>query len=212
MSNRKTSMATRSATSSPESADGHSQPASPGGRKTASCGPARARASRSAPSESAKASTTSATSGPSSATSLQPVGLQQCLENRLQARMGVRGSPEYALTWRHWAMKSGLPICALRASPRRTSASGFIGWVTPTTRDWKDTPGMATTAGERVRLDQLPRQAAQYLGTPSTQSLIGTEEPVAVNPELARWLCGFPRTWDACAPTAMPSSRKSRQK
>ncbi len=38
------------------------------------------------------------------------------------------------------------------------------GWVTPTTRDWKDTPGMATTAGKRIRLDQLPRQAAQWVG------------------------------------------------
>ena len=35
------------------------------------------------------------------------------------------------------------------------------GWVTPSTRDWKDTPGMATEREDgRSRLDQLPRQAA----------------------------------------------------
>lgn len=34
-------------------------------------------------------------------------------------------------------------------------------WVTPSARDWKDTPGMATEAGERNRVDQLPRQMAQ---------------------------------------------------
>lgn len=38
------------------------------------------------------------------------------------------------------------------------------GWASPSSRDWKDTPGMATTAtnpdgSERTRLDQLPRQA-----------------------------------------------------
>ena len=53
----------------------------------------------------------------------------------------------------------------------------------------------------RVRLDQLPRQAARYLGTPSTRSLTKTERPVASNPELHRWLIGFPRTWGCCAPT-----------
>ena len=34
------------------------------------------------------------------------------------------------------------------------------GWVTPTVRDWKDTPGMKTERPDgRARLDQLPRQA-----------------------------------------------------
>jgi len=37
-------------------------------------------------------------------------------------------------------------------------------WATPSTRDWKDTPGMSETGvnpdgSERTRLDQLPRQA-----------------------------------------------------
>lgn len=34
-------------------------------------------------------------------------------------------------------------------------------WVTPSARDWKDSPGMATEAGERNRIDQLPRQMSQ---------------------------------------------------
>lgn len=37
----------------------------------------------------------------------------------------------------------------------------LAGWVTPSARDWKDTPGMATERPDgRSRLDQLPRQAA----------------------------------------------------
>lgn len=39
-----------------------------------------------------------------------------------------------------------------------------VGWASPSSRDWKDTPGMSTTGtnpdgSERTRLDQLPRQA-----------------------------------------------------
>jgi hypothetical protein len=45
--------------------------------------------------------------------------------------MGVNGSPEYALIWKHWDMPAGVPICALRASARPTSDSAFIGWPTP---------------------------------------------------------------------------------
>jgi hypothetical protein len=43
----------------------------------------------------------------------------------------VNGSPEYVLTWKHWDMPSGPPICALRARARRTSDSAFGGWPTP---------------------------------------------------------------------------------
>ena len=106
--------------------------------------------------------------------------LQERLEANLRKRLDLNSSPEYALTWRRWDMASGPPICALRASVRRTSASvstGWpsptlpdaawfaAGWVTPSARDWKDTPGMSTTGtnpdgSTRTRLDQLPRQAA----------------------------------------------------
>ena len=41
--------------------------------------------------------------------------------------------------------------------------AALASWCTPSARDWKDTPGMATTGtnpdgSERIRLDQLPRQ------------------------------------------------------
>lgn len=55
-------------------------------------------------------------------------------------------------------------LCAA-ASPLRTCAKGFTGWPTASSRDWKDTPGMATEGvnpdgTKRKRLDQLPRVAA----------------------------------------------------
>lgn len=77
------------------------------------------------------------TSGPSSPASSVSASLQSSLENRLQARMAGYGSPEYALTWKKWDMQSGPPICALRASVRRTSGKDFTGagWPTPQTFD-----------------------------------------------------------------------------
>src|SRR5690606_25554218 len=87
--------------------------------------------------------------------------LQSFLESRLRARMAAYGSPEYVLTWKHWDMPSGPPICALRArarkpkdgfltkvvalngspslSERRISGNGFgllpKGWTTPQAHD-----------------------------------------------------------------------------
>ena len=74
-------------------------------------------------------------SGLSSRDLSQSASLQLSLENRLQARLAGRGSQEYALTWKHWDLESGLPICALRASVRRISDKGSSGWPTPQTAD-----------------------------------------------------------------------------
>lgn len=47
-------------------------------------------------------------------------------------------------------------------------------WVTPSARDWKDTPGMATaTEDGRSRLDQLPRQMAAAWPTPTLADVAG---------------------------------------
>jgi len=67
------------------------------------------------------------------------------------------------------------------------------GWVTPATRDWKHTPGMATsTADGRNRLDQLPRQAYMASGQIATKSPAETVNSGQLNPAHSRWLMGYP--------------------
>ena len=75
---------------------------------------------------------TSGTCGLLSTTSSKSAGLQSSLENRLQARTLTLGSTLYTLTWKPWVTPSGLSRFRLRASVRRTSATDFTGWPTPT--------------------------------------------------------------------------------
>jgi hypothetical protein len=80
-------------------------------------------------------------------------------------------------------------------------------WATPTTRDHEDgsSDGMAPINA------LLGRQAWLASGPIATGSPAATEKPGQLNPAHSRWLMGYPREWDDCAVTAMPSSRKSRR-
>jgi hypothetical protein len=75
-------------------------------------------------------------------------------------------------------------------------------WVTPTARDWKDTPGMVAMRNGRPRLDQLPRQVYYVEGTPPNGGHL--------NPTWEEWLMGFPLEWTVLSASEMPSSHTSR--
>lgn len=82
--------------------------------------------------------TMSATFGQLSGGLLHSENLQLSLESRLHHQMDVNGSLEYVLTWKQWDMRAGPPICALRASTRRTSGNVSGGWPTPVVDDSKN--------------------------------------------------------------------------
>ena len=89
---------------------------------------------------------------------------------------------------------------------------------TPSSRDWKDSPGMSESGVDpdgstRTRLDQLPRQAQLAVsGETVTGGTGATESTGQLNPEYSRWLQGFPAAWGSCADTAMRLQSRSRKR
>lgn len=166
--------------SSPVSEDGTTHSSSQAGPRTAKSGQDRARASRSRMQEVARGSATSATCGLRCDDSSPTACLQRSLESRLRARLDVRGSPEYVLTWKHWDMPSGVPICALRARGHRTSDSDCsgaqAGYPTPDAHPRSSTPKVALDrAIASRRSDSLKKtftiqDCAQLMGDPTPRS------------------------------------------
>jgi len=170
-----TSSATPNATSSPALEDGHSRSNSQELAQTPHSGQVPAPASHSPTQANGEAPTMSATSGPSGLDSLTSANLQLCLESRLQANLEGLGSPEYAHKWKRWDMQSGPPICALRASPRRKSASVYGGWATP------DAGVMNDGSNVEDHLRRLARLKAKH-GNGN-----GAGMPLGVQSKLAGW-------------------------
>lgn len=86
-------------------------------------------------------------------------------------------------------------------------------WATPSSRDWKDSPGMSKEGinpdgSQRTRMDQLPRQIP--LET-SNGSPAPTEKRGQLNPEFVSWLMGIPNEFHSSMLSGMQSCPKSRR-
>jgi len=175
------STASPNATFSQALADGRSHSGWLTGPTTDPSGQARALASHSVPPEKVPALMMNATYGPLFGGSSPSTDLQQSLANRLHRLLAVNGSPEYALTWKQWAMLSGPPICALRASARPTSGSGCSGWPTPNTTDTDAGPSRMRGDFWRYRgLDLATAAALAGWPTPKSSNDGDSDETVAM--------------------------------
>ena len=178
-----TSPAPPKPTSSPASAGGPSPSTAPAGLEAGLFGPVPVRASPSRRRADEAASAMRATSGPSGMPSSGSVALQRSLASRLQAAMDVCGSPEYALTWKRWAMPWGPPICALRASARHTSGSGSSGWPTPCAADLIERQkALRPSRIKSGRTTGYLSEAAFVAGwpTPQTHDATGAKSPAKI--------------------------------
>ena len=162
-------------------------------------GPAPARANLSARQAEERGLLTSGTFGLPSTISSVSANLQSCLENRLRAKTASIGSPLYDLTWKALGMPSGLPICALRASGRRISASGCFSYPTP--RAAKRGPRSYPGASAKLVADK--RNFHHRL----EDQLVCMEQRTGYpNPLFVAWLMGIPEWWNNFTPTGTLSA------
>jgi hypothetical protein len=196
-------------TCSLESADGPTPCASPDGPTTSRSGPAHVHVSRFRSRDSDKAMPTDATCGPLFTASSPSAALQSCLENRLRAAMDLNGSLEFVLTWKVMAMPSGPPICALRASARRTTESGYISWPTPTLSMSQPGSDVSITGQrpDKTHATVSTQFVARRISGLSSRPSKGGD----LNPAHSCWLMGSPPAWLSCTPSETQLSLKSRR-
>jgi hypothetical protein len=112
------------------------------------------------------------------------------------------GCPTSSKTWQEWVIERRGAYSVRLKSVHHTNASGCSSWPTASARDWKDSPGMATTAinpdgSDRNRTDQLAR--AVYVAghpVPASGSTDGSRrELFLLNARWVETLMGVPVGW-----------------
>lgn len=159
--------------------------------------------------DSKKAMPINDTCGPLFTASSPSAALQWSLGNRLRANLDVNGSLEYELTWKEWDMPAGPPICALRASVRRTQGNVCIGVPTPCVpKRAVGHPTPLTGAINEAAHNATSGTWKTALGRLTNGSKLSTGGSSAINPAYPCWLMGLPTVWESCADMVTRSSRR----
>ena len=187
-----------SAISLPDLAAGVTPCASLDGPRTDLFGRAVAPANPLAPLARKKAPLMIDTSGLPGSISSASADLTLSLVSKLTQRLDTEGSTLFNLTWKEKVTPAGRSVSLLRASARRTSGNDCGSWLTPNANE--DAAGSLRGNMQRMLTHQAKERDPE-----------GCATGMQLNANLARWLMGIPADWHNCAPTAMPSSRKSRK-
>lgn len=207
---RVTSTAIDSATSSPASGAGHSLPSKLDGHPTASYGQDRVRVNLSARQATEEGLLMKGTSGPSGTGSSNSAALQRSLESRLRARMQILGSSLYKLTWKDWTMPSGPRRFRLQASARPRSETAYTGWPTP--RLGKSGGRGKASRAKQGRIEDVAQTTPYPIPGDTRSGLFAPmDDIVPLNPNLSRWLMGYPPEWTSSGVTAMQSASRRRE-
>ena len=95
-----------------------------------------------------------------------------------------------------------------------SGAAKLAAWASPQARDYRSESVSPEKRAEQMaqpRGKPLSEEAVTFLSGPtSSGSPAATARPGQLNPDFSRWLMGYSAAHLACAPTEMPSSRKSR--
>jgi hypothetical protein len=161
-------------------------------------------ASHSQPQENDSAPTTSATSGLLSQLAFGFCDPEPC-SLKTSRDTSPLGYGKSSMTWEAWVTERRGEYSARLKLAHRTNASGCSSWPTASTRDWKDTPGMAKESTDkdgshRNRTDQLARAVYAYgQAAPANRSSGGSRQGLQISGKLnPRWveaLMGLPIGW-----------------
>ena len=137
-----------------------------------------------------KAQTTPDISGPIYGDTLNQLDLFDASLKTSRA-ISASDSEKSSKTWKALVTQRRGEYSARLKSARLTSENGCTSWPTPSARDWKDTPGMASKAvnkdgSTRNRTDQLARAIYNSGQRQSAGQL---------NPTWVEWLMGLPLGW-----------------
>lgn len=196
-------MNTPNAISSAESQDGHLPSALLDGPKTRKSGREAVRASRIQGSGAGLVTLTRGIFGPYFGSSSKPGSLQECLVNRLMARLDGIGSPMCCLTWNPLIIKPQRLLYALRASQIMCGQDSFGLLPTPPASEFRDWSRPEILAA----LDRGGRVARRICSL--SASARSHPAPVGLNHSFALAMMGFPPAWSDALARATPLTRKS---